>query len=106
MTASTTNSANRLPPPWSAARTDATKALLVQSRTEAGLSDRVAARNESSATLMVPDLAALGWAPPEPIAVLLVAAIAEIALIELAAGRRDKKLRQGLLRLATRARSG
>jgi AcrR family transcriptional regulator len=84
----------------------ATKALLVQSRTEAGLSDRVAARNESSATLMVPDLAALGWAPPEPIAVLLVAAIAEIALIELAAGRRDKKLRQGLLRLATRARSG
>jgi AcrR family transcriptional regulator len=83
----------------------ATKALLVQSRTEAGLSDLVAARNESSATLMLPDLVALGWAPPEPIAVLLVAAIAEIALIELAAGKRDKALRHGLLRLATAERS-
>ncbi|WP_156690089.1 TetR/AcrR family transcriptional regulator [Mycobacterium sp. Marseille-P9652] len=80
----------------------ATKALLVQSRTEAGLSDLVAARNESSATLVVPDLVALGWAPPEPIATLLVAAVAEIALIELAAGKRDRKLREGLLRLATR----
>ena len=57
----------------------ATKALLVQSRTEAGLSDLVAARNESSATLVLPDLIALGWAPPEPIAALLVAAVAEIA---------------------------
>jgi len=79
----------------------ATKALLVQSRTEAGLSDLVAARNESSATLMLPDLVALGWARPEPIATLLVAAIAEIALLELAAGKRDNELRRGLLRLAT-----
>ena len=80
----------------------ATKALLVQSRTEAGLSDLVAARNDSSATLVLPDLVALGWAPPEPIAALLVAAVAEIALVELAAGKRDKKLRRALLRLATR----
>jgi len=79
----------------------ATKALLVQSRTEAGLSDLVAARNESSATLMLPDLVALGWAHPEPIATLLVAAIAEIALLELAAEKRDNGLRRGLLRLAT-----
>ncbi|WP_186243346.1 TetR/AcrR family transcriptional regulator [Mycobacterium simulans] len=79
----------------------ATKALLVQSRTEAGLSDLVATRNESSATLLVPDLVALGWAPPEPIAALLVAAIAEIALLELVAGKRDNELRRGLLRLAT-----
>jgi AcrR family transcriptional regulator len=83
----------------------ATKALLVQSRTEAGLSDLVAARNESSATLVLPDLVALGWAPPEPIAVLLVAAVAEIALLELAAGKRDNALRRGLLRLATRERA-
>src|SRR5262249_24515161 len=82
----------------------ATKALLVQSRTEAGLSDLVAARNESSATLVLPDLLALGWARPEPIATLLVAAIAEIALLELAAGKRDNGLRRGLLRLATRDR--
>jgi len=84
----------------------ATKALLVQSRTEAGLSDLVAVRNESSATLVLPDLEALGWAPPEPVAVLLVAAVAEIALIELAAGKRDKRLRRALLRLATRTPTG
>ena len=84
----------------------ATKALLVQSRTEAGLSDLVAARNESAATLLLPDLVALGWAPPEPIAALLVAAVAEIALIELAAGKRDKQLRGGLIRLATRTPTG
>jgi AcrR family transcriptional regulator len=84
----------------------ATKALLVQSRTEAGLSDLVAARNESAAALIAPDLVALGWAPPEPVAVLLVAAVAEIALIELAAGKRDKQLRRGLLRLATRTPTG
>ena len=79
----------------------ATKALLVQSRTEAGLADLVAARNESSAALLLPDLVALGWSPPEPIAALLVAAIAEIALLELAAGKHDNDLRRGLLRLAT-----
>jgi TetR/AcrR family transcriptional regulator, transcriptional repressor for nem operon len=79
----------------------ATKALLVQSRTEAGLSDLVAARNESAAALVLPDLVALGWSAPEPIAALLVAAVAEIALLELAAGHRDDELRDGLLRLAT-----
>lgn len=80
----------------------ATKALLVQSRTEAGLADLVAARNHSAATLMVPDLEALGWRSPAPIAALLVAAVAEIALVELDAGRRDDELRRGLLRLAAR----
>ncbi|MGA7052838.1 MAG: helix-turn-helix domain-containing protein [Mycobacterium sp.] len=80
----------------------ATKALLVQSRTEAGLSDLVAARNDSAAALIMPDLVVLGWTPPEPIAALLVAAVAEIALVELDAGHRDKALRGGLLRLATR----
>ena len=50
---------------------------------------------------MLPDLTALGWARPEPIAALLVAAIAEIALLELAAGKRDNELRRGLVRLAT-----
>jgi AcrR family transcriptional regulator len=84
----------------------ATKALLVQSRTEGGLSDLVAARNESAAAALAPDLVALGWAPPEPVAALLVAAVAEIALIELAAGKRDKQLRRGLVRLATRTLKG
>jgi hypothetical protein len=76
--------------------------LLVQSRTEAGLSDLVAARNESAAAQVVPDLLALGWASPEPVAVLLVAAVAEVAMMELATGKRDKQLRGGLVRLATR----
>jgi AcrR family transcriptional regulator len=84
----------------------ATKALLVQSRTEAGLTDLVAARNQRAAARGLPDLLALGWAPAEPVAVLLVAAIAEIALIELAAGKRNKQLRRGLLRLATRTPTG
>lgn len=65
----------------------------------------VAARNEHSAALMLSDLVALGWAQPEPIATLLVAAIAEIALVELDAGQRDDGLRRGLLRLATGDRS-
>jgi TetR/AcrR family transcriptional regulator, transcriptional repressor for nem operon len=80
----------------------ATKALLVQSRTEAGLSDLVAARNASAAATLKPDLDALGWAPAEPIAALLVAAIAEVALVELEVGQRDDELRLGLLRLASR----
>lgn len=80
----------------------ATKALLVQSRTEAGLIDLVAARNHDAATLMMPDLEALGWASPEPIAALLVAAVAEIALVELDARQRDDELRRGFLRLASR----
>lgn len=80
----------------------ATKALLVQSRTEAGLSDLVAGRNNAAATLIAPDLVALGWASPGPIAALLVAVVAEIALVELDAGRPDEALRHGFVRLATR----
>ena len=79
----------------------ATKALLVQSRTEAGLSDLVAARNETAATLLLPDLVALGWSRPEPIAALLVAAVAEIALLELAAGKARQGIAPRLIRLAT-----
>jgi TetR/AcrR family transcriptional regulator, transcriptional repressor for nem operon len=80
----------------------ATKALLVQSRTEAGLNDLVATRNNSSATVILPDLEALGWASAQPIAALLVAAVAEIALVELDARQADDELRRGLLRMATR----
>jgi AcrR family transcriptional regulator len=83
-------------------RASATKALLVQSRTEAGLSDLVADRNQSAAAAIVPDLEALGWADPTPIATLLVAAIAEIALIELSAGHRCDELRLALLQIAAR----
>ncbi|WP_067462950.1 TetR/AcrR family transcriptional regulator [Nocardia amamiensis] len=78
----------------------ATKALLVQARTEAGLGDEVAARNRQAAEMITADLAAIGWQDPEPIAALLVAAIAEIALAELTAGECRTDLRDGVLRLA------
>jgi TetR/AcrR family transcriptional regulator, transcriptional repressor for nem operon len=84
----------------------ATKALLVQSRTEAGLNDLVASRNAAGAALLTPDLLALGWTPPEPISALIIAAVAEIALVELDAGQRDDGLRRGLIRLATRTPAG
>ncbi|WP_205873081.1 TetR/AcrR family transcriptional regulator [Mycobacterium camsae] len=79
----------------------ATKALLVQSRTEASLGDLVADRNANAASLMLPDLTALGWTSAQSIAVLLVAAIAETALMELSRGERDEALRKALERLAT-----
>ncbi|WP_067859756.1 TetR/AcrR family transcriptional regulator [Nocardia shimofusensis] len=82
----------------------ATKALLVQARTEAGLSEEVARRNQQAAQLLTADLAAIGWRDPEPLAVLLVAAIAETALIELADGRRRDDMRTAIQRLARPAR--
>ncbi|WP_433526746.1 TetR/AcrR family transcriptional regulator [Nocardia pseudovaccinii] len=79
----------------------ATKALLVQARTEVGLGDEVAIRNRQAAETITADLAAIGWSDPEPIAALLVAAIAETALAELSTGARREDLRSGVLRLAT-----
>lgn len=77
-----------------------TKALLVQSRTEAGLADLVAERNAQAAALAAEDLRAIGWRPPDPVAALLVAVVAEIALQELSAGRRRDDLREAALRMA------
>lgn len=79
-----------------------TKGLLVQARTEAALDNEVAKRNAEGATLALPDLRALGWEPAEPIATLFVAAVAEIALQELAARRPQPDLRDALIRLVTR----
>ncbi|SUD47875.1 Bacterial regulatory proteins, tetR family [Nocardia otitidiscaviarum] len=78
----------------------ATKALLVQARTEAALGDEVAQRNRQAADVLTADLTALGWSDPEPIAVLLVAAIAETALMELTDRGPRPDLRAALLRLA------
>lgn len=78
----------------------ATKALLVQARTDAELGPHVAARNHDYARMITADLAELGWEPAEPIAALLVAAVAEIALHELASGHRRDDLRRAALGLA------
>ncbi|WP_278260888.1 TetR/AcrR family transcriptional regulator [Nocardia sp. AG03] len=80
----------------------ATKGLLVQARTDAGLQGAVSARNATAADLLRADLAALGWDDPHPVAVLLVAAIAETALLELDAAAPRPDLRAALLRLARR----
>ncbi|MGW4631421.1 TetR/AcrR family transcriptional regulator [Nocardia sp. NPDC004415] len=80
----------------------ATKGLLVQARTDAGLQSAVSARNATAADLLRTDLAALGWDDPRPVAVLLVAAIAEIALLELDAAAPRPDLRAALLRLVRR----
>ncbi|MDT3395136.1 TetR/AcrR family transcriptional regulator [Streptomyces sp. B1866] len=80
----------------------ATKALLVQARTDADLGPEVGARNRAFTAVAVADLAALGWRPAEPVATLLVAAVAETALHELAAGEQLDALRGAVLRLAAR----
>ncbi len=85
----------------------ATKALLVQARTDADLGAEVADRNKAFAALGASDLAVLGWDPVEPIATLFVAAIAEIALQELAAGGAPREdLREAARRLVSRPPHG
>ncbi|WP_306359915.1 alpha/beta fold hydrolase [Nocardia sp. CC227C] len=81
----------------------ATKALLVQARTEAALGDEVAQRNRQAADVITEDLSAIGWTDPEPVASLLVATIAEAALMELVDRSPRPDLRDALLRLAARA---
>ncbi|MEV0058314.1 TetR/AcrR family transcriptional regulator [Nocardia sp. NPDC050718] len=80
----------------------ATKGLLVQARTDAGLAPEVATRNATAAALVTADLTAMGWDDPTPIATLLVAAIAETALQELATTTPSPPLREALLRLVRR----
>ncbi|MEV0433056.1 TetR/AcrR family transcriptional regulator [Nocardia sp. NPDC050413] len=80
----------------------ATKALLVQARTDAGLGSEVAHRNALAADIATQDLTAIGWPDPHPVAVLLIAAIAETALLELDATAPRPDLRAALLGLAER----
>jgi hypothetical protein len=80
-----------------------TKGLLVQARTDAGLAAQVAERNTASAQIICSDLEVLGWNPALPIAELLVAAVADIALRELASGHPEPELRRAAVRLATHA---
>jgi AcrR family transcriptional regulator len=85
-------------------RSAGTKALLVQARTDADLFSEVAARNAQFAALVVPDLAAIGWDPAEPVATLLVAMAADITYHELSAGGPRPQLRAALLALVDRSR--
>ena len=60
----------------------------------------MSARNSAAATLLTTELTAMGWTDPEPVAVLLVAATAETALLELDAQSPRPDLRAALLRIA------
>ena len=59
----------------------------------------VARRNAQFAEVAAGDLAAVGWSDPSSIARLVVAAVAEVALVEAASGRRDRRLRAAVLAL-------
>lgn len=76
-----------------------TKALLFQARADVDLAGEVAARNARFAGLAVADLAVIGWGDPARVARLLVAATAEVALVEAERGRRDLRLRRALVDL-------
>lgn len=79
----------------------ATKALLVEARTQAGLGDLVATSGRAFAALIEDDLTTLGWPHPQPIATLLIAAAAEVALHELHAGTELPAMRHAAVALAT-----
>jgi TetR/AcrR family transcriptional regulator, transcriptional repressor for nem operon len=76
------------------------KAMLASARGEPAITSRVVATNRRFAVDAEPDFAALGATRPYRRAVLYVAMVAEIALLELDAGGRDPGLRNELWELA------
>jgi TetR/AcrR family transcriptional regulator, transcriptional repressor for nem operon len=76
------------------------KAMLAAARGEPAVTARVAATNRQFAIDAQPDFAALGANRPFQRAMLYVAMVAEIALLELDAGDRDPRLRNELWELA------
>lgn len=79
--------------------TRSTKTMLFDARADADLGPEVARRNAQFAEVAADDLAAVGWSDPPSIARLVVAAVAEVALVEAASGRRDRRLRAAVLAL-------
>jgi AcrR family transcriptional regulator len=82
------------------------KALLLEARNDGTVADQVALRNDAFAELAAPDLRAMGWQHPAAAARLLIAMSAEVALVELAYGRRDSISRRVLWRMLERADLG
>jgi TetR/AcrR family transcriptional regulator, transcriptional repressor for nem operon len=75
------------------------KAMLASARGEPAIAQAVAASNDRFATAGVDDLAAMGHRPPAPVARLVVAMAAEIALVELERGAPDRAMRRALFQL-------
>jgi len=74
--------------------------MLTSARGEPAITARVVATNRRFAVDVEPDFAALGAPWPYQRAVLYVAMVAEIALLELDRGGRDPQLRNELWELA------
>ncbi len=78
-----------------------TKAFLFQARADVQLSQHVASRNAQFAERATADLETLEWADAPSVARLIVAAVAEIALVESESGRADYQLRRAVLALVS-----
>jgi TetR/AcrR family transcriptional repressor of nem operon len=76
----------------------AVKALALEARTEAALTASMSARHERAAAATIPSLKAMGWSDPKAASLLLAAMTAEIAILELDAGRRQPGARRALRR--------
>lgn len=72
------------------------KALLVEARAEPAIREQVRARNRAFVKPVLEAFAALGWPDAAVAARLYVAMVAEAALIELEAGRRQPAVRRAL----------
>lgn len=74
------------------------KALLLEVRADPLIADEVNARHAANAALTEPDFDALGWQHPAAGARLWGGLVAEAALLELEAGRRQSSVRDALRR--------
>lgn len=72
------------------------KALLLEARADPLISDEVTARNTLTATIAEPDFEALSWPHPAQAARLWIGMVAEAALLELHAARRQPEVRAAL----------
>ncbi len=79
------------------------RALLLEARAEPAIGSEISARNSANADFCKLDFAAMGWPNPLECGRLWVGMTAEAALVELAAGRRQRAVRQALAQFVTRS---
>jgi len=72
------------------------RALLLEARAEPAITAAIAERNALAVQLQSPDFHALGWPDPAAGAALWSGMVVEAALLELAAGERQARLRTAL----------
>ena len=78
----------------------AIKAMLLGARAEPAIQLAVTAQNARFAALISEEFAAAGWPAPQQAARMWVGMVAEAAIAEAEAGRRQPLLRQALARFA------